>query len=111
SICTITLIIGAGLTAVILNAQTSQNQSASSSATQELASTTVTQGAPATTVTQSGISQEGYATPICIGNTGSTKITLIAEQVKVKIATNVTYDGWSFNGTIPGPTIWVNLCE
>jgi hypothetical protein len=60
SICAITLIIGAGLTAVILNAQTNQNQSASS---------TTVQGVSTTTVIQSGVSQEGYATPVCIGNT------------------------------------------
>lgn len=35
-------------------------------------------------------------------------ITLVARDAKVKLAPNVTYDGWSFNGTVPGPTITVN---
>lgn len=100
SMFVIAIIIGGGATAMIFNAQTSQS-----------VSSTTLQGASTTTVTQSGVSLEGYATPVCNGNSGSTKITLIAEQVKVQIATNVTYDGWSFNGTVPGPTIWVNMCE
>lgn len=100
SMFVIAIIMGGGVTAVILNAQTSQS-----------ASTNTVQEVSTTTASQSGVSLEGYATPVCIGNDGSTKITLIAEQVKTQIATNVTYDGWSFNGTIPGPTIWVNMCE
>ena len=35
-------------------------------------------------------------------------LTLVAEQAKVVIAPNVTYDAWTFNGTVPGPTITVN---
>jgi len=38
-------------------------------------------------------------------------ITLVAKEAKVVIATNVTYDAWSFNGTVPGPTIIVNQGE
>ena len=108
SICAITLIIGIGLTGIILNAESSQNQSTLSTTVQEMSTTTVIQGSPAV---QSGVSQEGYATPVCNGNNGNAKITLVAEQKKVQIANNVTYDGWSFNGTIPGPTIWVKMCE
>ena len=96
SMFVIALIIGGGLVAVIINAQ-----SQSGSSTTTIVSTT----------TQSGASLEGYATPVCNGNSGNTKITLIAEQTKARIANNVTYDGWSFNGTIPGPTIWVSMCE
>ena len=33
---------------------------------------------------------------------------LIVTNAPVTIATNVTYDAWTFNGTVPGPTIWVN---
>ena len=33
---------------------------------------------------------------------------LIVTNAPVKIATNVTYDAWTFNGTVPGPTVWVN---
>ena len=36
------------------------------------------------------------------------QITLIAEPAQITIATNVTYDAWTFNGTVPGPTIMVN---
>ena len=108
SICAITLIVGIGLTGIILNAESSQNQSTLSTTVQEISTTTVIQGSPAV---QSGVSQEGYSTPVCNGNNGNTKITLVAEQKKVQIANNVTYDGWSFNGTIPGPTIWVKMCE
>ena len=36
------------------------------------------------------------------------QITLIAEPAKITIATNVTYDAWTFNGTVPGPTVVVN---
>jgi nitrite reductase (NO-forming) len=35
-------------------------------------------------------------------------ITLIAEDAQMQIANNVTYDAWTFNGTVPGPTITVN---
>jgi nitrite reductase (NO-forming) len=36
------------------------------------------------------------------------QITLVAEPAHIVIATNVTYDAWTFNGTVPGPTIMVN---
>ncbi|HUK74765.1 MAG TPA: multicopper oxidase domain-containing protein [Nitrososphaerales archaeon] len=36
-------------------------------------------------------------------------ITLIAEPAVITLATNVTYDAWTFNGTVPGPTIFANL--
>ena len=36
------------------------------------------------------------------------RITLIAEPATITIATNVTYDAWTFNGTVPAPTIMVN---
>jgi nitrite reductase (NO-forming) len=101
SMFVIAVIIGGGVTAIIFSAQ-SQNSTTSTSTAQ---STSVI------STTQAGASLEGYATPVCIGNDGSTKITLVAEQTKVQIAANITYDGWSFNGTVPGPTIWVNMCE
>ena len=47
----------------------------------------------------------------CTSATGSTSVTLVAEKATVQIAQGVTYDGWSFNGTIPGPTIFVKQCE
>ena len=36
------------------------------------------------------------------------RISLIAEPARIVIAANVTYDAWTFNGTVPGPTIMVN---
>jgi len=33
---------------------------------------------------------------------------LIVTNAPITVATNVTYDAWTFNGTVPGPTIWVN---
>src|SRR5579885_1745102 len=34
-------------------------------------------------------------------------ITLIAKDARIEIANNVYYDAWTFNGTVPGPTIFV----
>jgi nitrite reductase (NO-forming) len=105
SLITIAFIVGAGAAEMAFNMQSAQNRAISSS------SSATTQATATTTVTQSVVSQEGYATPVCNSQAGSVKISLIAERTKVTIANNVTYDGWSFNGTIPGPTIWVNMCE
>jgi nitrite reductase (NO-forming) len=35
-------------------------------------------------------------------------VTLVAEPATITLAKNVTYDAWSFNGTVPGPTIYAN---
>lgn len=66
---------------------------------------------PTSTVTQYSGNQESYATPTCNSSAGSTSVTLIAQRVQIQIAKNVTYDAWSFNGTVPGPTIWVKQCQ
>ena len=95
----IALILGGGVVAIVFNAQNSASPSTGQS-------TTITP-----TETQSVVTQSSYSTPVCFGNDGSTKITLVAEKTQVQVANNVTYDAWSFNGTVPGPTIWVNLCE
>jgi len=64
------------------------------------------------TVGGSTQSQSGTSSPqSCSTTSGSTSITLVAERAKVEIAKGVYYDGWSFNGTIPGPTITVDQCE
>ena len=52
-----------------------------------------------------------WAEETCPTTTGSTRVTLVAEKATVEIAKGVSYDGWSFNGTVPGPTIWVRQCE
>ena len=95
----IALLIGGGTVAIVLNAQNSVSSSTAQG-------TTIT-----TTETQSVTTQDGYSTPVCAGIVGSTKITLVAERTQVQIANNVTYDAWSFNGTVPAPTIWVSMCE
>ncbi len=59
-----------------------------------------------------GIGNQGsYTTPSCTTSAGSTSITLVAQRAQVEIANNVTYDAWTFNGTVPGPTIFVMQCE
>lgn len=52
-----------------------------------------------------------WAEQSCSTTTGSTSVTLVAEKTRVEIANGVFYNGWSFNGTIPGPSIWVQQCE
>jgi nitrite reductase (NO-forming) len=47
----------------------------------------------------------------CSSTTGSVSYTLVAKTAKVQIATGITYNAWTFNGTVPGPTIWVEQCE
>ena len=64
-----------------------------------------------TTMTMTQVSQDSYSTPSCSSTVGSTSVTLVAERTQVQVANNVTYDAWSFNGTVPAPTIWVTQCE
>ena len=52
-----------------------------------------------------------WSEPSCTASSGSTSVTLVAEKAQVQIAKGVTYDGWSFNGTVPAPTIFVKQCE
>jgi copper-containing nitrite reductase len=52
-----------------------------------------------------------YSTPTCSSTTGSKSVTLVAKRAQTQIANNVTYDAWTFNGTVPAPTITVNQCE
>ena len=71
-----------------------------------------TQAQGATTIqTTVTMSQDSYSTPACSSTIGSTSVTLVAERTQVQVANNVTYDAWSFNGTVPAPTIWVAQCE
>ncbi|MDG6996308.1 MAG: cupredoxin domain-containing protein [Nitrososphaerota archaeon] len=102
---TIAFILGAGALGLFVNYQDSQSSFSSTAAQQATVTMTTTYPAPTQSV-------ESYTAPSCAtSSSGSTSVTLVAERVKVQIANNVTYDGWSFNGTIPGPTIWVNQCE
>ena len=52
-----------------------------------------------------------WAEQTCSSTTGSVTYTLVAKTAKVQIVAGVTYNAWTFNGTIPGPTIWVKQCE
>jgi copper-containing nitrite reductase len=47
----------------------------------------------------------------CSSTAGSTSFTLVAKTAKIEIAKGVYYNAWTFNGTVPGPTIWVRQCE
>jgi nitrite reductase (NO-forming) len=47
----------------------------------------------------------------CNSTVGSASFTLVAMTSKIQIAKNVYYNAWTFNGTVPGPTIWVRQCE
>jgi len=90
------------------NANNAQNQTVFTTSVPSTITTVVTTQQQQST---SSVGQLGYATPVCSSQDGIVKFTLVAEKTKVTIARNVTYDGWSFNGTIPGPTIWVKTCE
>jgi len=54
---------------------------------------------------------DGWAEQTCTSTTGSVSITLVAKTAQVEIAKGVTYNAWTFNGTVPGPTIFVKQCE
>ncbi|HKT21484.1 MAG TPA: cupredoxin domain-containing protein [Nitrososphaerales archaeon] len=47
----------------------------------------------------------------CSATTGSVTVTLIAKTAQIQIAKGVAYNAWTFNGTVPGPTIFVRQCE
>jgi nitrite reductase (NO-forming) len=47
----------------------------------------------------------------CTSTSGSVSYTLVAKTAKIEVAQGVPYDAWTFNGTVPGPTIWVKQCE
>lgn len=47
----------------------------------------------------------------CNSTNGSESITLVTETAKIEIAKGIYYNAWTFNGTVPGPTIWVRQCE
>jgi copper-containing nitrite reductase len=59
----------------------------------------------------SGEQSGDWTEQTCTTTSGSVHVTLVAEPAQIQIANGVTYDGWSFNGTVPGPTVWVRQCE
>ena len=79
------------------NSQISSLQS-SMSTTGKASTTTQTYGA-------------GWSQQTCPSTNGSASFTLVAKPAVVQIAKGVMYDAWTFNGTVPGPTIWVRQCE
>ena len=98
----IVLVLGAG--AVIYTDATQQTSDQLSSLQSQVSSLSENGGAgPARGA--------GWAQQACSTTSGSTSVTLVAETVKVQVAQGVAYDGWSFNGTVPGPTIFVKQCE
>jgi nitrite reductase (NO-forming) len=63
-------------------------------------------GSSATPVQNTSLAEQ-----TCTTTTGSVSLTLVAKTAQVQIAKGITYDAWTFNGTVPGPTIFVNQCE
>ncbi len=62
-------------------------------------------------ISQQPAQNSSWSEQTCTTTTGSVSYTLVAKTAKVEIATNVYYNAWTFNGTVPGPTLWVNQCE
>ena len=56
-------------------------------------------------LTRTGISQTSTALQT---NPTTRHFSLVVMNMPITIATNVTYDAWTFNGTVPAPTIHVN---
>ena len=61
--------------------------------------------------TQQSNETTGWTQQTCTSTTGRASFTLVAKTAKVEIAKNTYYNAWTFNGTVPGPTIWVKQCE
>ncbi len=59
----------------------------------------------------SGNQSSGWSEQNCSATSGAVSYTLVAKPAQVEIAKGVTYNAWTFNGTVPGPTIWVRQCE
>ena len=53
----------------------------------------------------------GWSGQSCATSTGSTSVTLVAKPAQIEIAKGIKYNAWTFNGTVPGPTIFVKQCE
>ncbi len=62
-------------------------------------------------VSQQTAQNSSWSEQTCSTTTGSVSFTLVAKTARVEIAANVYYNAWTFNGTVPGPTLWVNQCE
>jgi copper-containing nitrite reductase len=61
--------------------------------------------------TQQTSQPSGWTEQTCNSTIGNASFTLVAKTAKIQIAKNVYYNAWTFNGTVPGPTIWVKQCE
>ncbi len=59
-------------------------------------------------ISKSGTVQTASAAPAAAVTPTTRHIILYAEETKVTIANNVTYDAWTFNGTVPAPNIIIN---
>ena len=97
------LVMAAGVVVYLDTSQQMDNQI--SSLQSQVSSLGAGSGGPA------GPTQDGASPQSCAASTGSTRVTLVAKTARVQVAKGVSYDGWSFNGTIPGPTIFVKQCE
>ena len=56
-------------------------------------------------------SSTAWSEQTCSSTSGSASFTLVARPAVVQIAKGVSYNAWTFNGTVPGPTIWVRQCQ
>jgi copper-containing nitrite reductase len=92
------IVSGMGITSILSSGQMATIQSQQAQIEQLSAGQAATQGG-------STVAASGNSAPV----TPTTRhITLVAEDATIQIANNVTYDAWTFNGTVPGPTITVN---
>jgi nitrite reductase (NO-forming) len=95
------LVLGASAVAYVDNTQDLDNKVASlQNAVSSLAANTTPPG-----------QTTDWKEQTCSQTSGSVSLTLVAKQAKVQVAHGVYYDAWTFNGTVPGPTIFVKQCE
>jgi nitrite reductase (NO-forming) len=98
SVMVLVVLAASGIVYVDMNSQISGLQSSVNS---------LSQPSQTSQTSQTG----GWTEQTCTTTSGSVSYTLVAKTAKVQIANGITYDAWTFNGTVPGPTIWVNQCE
>ena len=93
------IVMGLGMTSILSSGQLQTIQSQQSEIKQLSSSLYTTQSGSASTTSSAKSAPVAPTTR---------HITLVAVPATITLATNVTYDAWTFNGTVPGPTIWAN---
>jgi nitrite reductase (NO-forming) len=97
--CSIVLVLGL-IVGTIVSVDFSQTMNSQISGLQNQISSL--QERAGLTTSQPQVSSEAQVAPT------TRHLTLFAKEAKIVIAPNVTYDAWTFNGTVPAPTITVN---